>query len=187
MKPLGKAYKDAEANMGGGFQKLPAGGYVCIITEIEDKQKEERLEIIYDVAEGPYKGYYSDDFGKKNPFTHKFIKSYKETALGFFKGFLTAIDKSNGTDFSTKAEGGLQEQQLVGKLVGLVIGYEEYDTRDDGNFKQRSYVSEVRSIETIRSGDFKVPELRKTKELEGKLKSAPVDGFSPLTDDDIPF
>ena len=33
MKPLGKAYKDAEASTG-DFKRLPAGGYIAKITAV---------------------------------------------------------------------------------------------------------------------------------------------------------
>lgn len=190
MKPLGKTYKDAEASMGGDFKRLPAGGYICKIVSVEDKAEKEYLDIVFDIAEGEYAGFYSDEWGKAHPFAHNFIRSYKERALGMFKGFLTCIDKSNPTSFMEAAAKGLPEQELVGKLIGLVIAYEEYDIRDDGSLKQRIYVPEVRSVEAIRKGEFRVPALRKTKELEDKLKNqsaAPMDGFSPLSDDDIPF
>ena len=180
MKALGKAYDDAEAS--GTFERIPAGGYVAKITEVKDETKKEYLRVVYDIAEGPQKGFYSDDWGKEHPFAHNFILSYKESALGMFKGRLKAIDESNGTDFVKEAVTGLKEQQLVGKLVGVVVGYEEY-INDRGELKERSYVKEVRSVDKIRSGDFKVPELKK---LEPKAED-PKDGFTPFDELDLPF
>ena len=184
MKPLGKAYKDAEANMGGDFQKLPAGGYVCRILSAEDVPEKEYLKAIFDIEEGDYKGYYSDEWGKKNTFAHTYYISYKESNFGRFKGNLKAIDESNGTNFADDAEKGLDEKKLEGKLVGLLIGYEEYEN-DRGEVRESAKARTACSVDRIRRGDFKVPKLRK---LDGKGAPAAVpDGFSELNEDDFPF
>lgn len=188
MKPLGKQYSDAEARGDGGFERLPAGGYVCKITAVEDVTEKDYLSIVFDIAEGDRKGFYSDEWGQNHPYAHRFILSYKESALGMFKGRLKAIDESNCTEFVKEAVAGLKEQQLVGKLVGLVIGYEEYAS-DRGDTRTRTYVKSVLSVDKIRSGDFKVPEL---KRLEGAAAPAITEhageapaGFS--WGDDVPF
>lgn len=187
MKPLGKQYNDVAASSD-SFDRLPAGGYVCKIIAVEDVTAKDYLNIIYDIAEGDYKGFYGDEWGKDHPFAHRFFMSYKESALGMFKGRLRAIDESNGTEFAKEAVAGLKEQQLVGKMVGLVIGYEEYDS-DRGDTRTRNYVKSVLSVDKIRSGDFKVPEL---KRLEGAAAPAITEhageapaGFS--WGDDVPF
>lgn len=184
MKALGKNYNDAEAS--GSFERLPAGGYVAKITEVKDETTSEYLSVIFDIAEGQYKGFYGDEWGKKHPYAHRFFMSYKETAFGMFKGRLKAIDESNGTDFVSAAVKGLDEQQLVGKLVGLVIGYEEYIS-DRGEVRQRAYVKEVRSVDKIRSGDFRVPEIKPLEESKAPKAEDPRDGFTPLGEEDFPF
>lgn len=191
MKPLGKAYKDAEATQGGEFKRLPAGGYICIITDVKDcplgwdpKRPEsgDFLRVYFDIAEGEYKDFYADDFGKKYPDIHSYVRSYKEKALGMFKGFLQAVDDSNDTEFVKKAEKDFDEKKLIGKRIGLVLGYEEYES-NRGDIRERIYVSANRSVEAIETGDYKVPELRKTK----PKNNAVPDGFSALGDDDLPF
>ena len=188
MKALGNAYKSAEARSDGGFERLPAGGYVCKIVSVEDVTASDYLSVVFDIAEGDYKGFYSDDWGKDHPYAHRFFMSYKESALGMLKGRLKAIDESNGTEFVKEAVAGLKEQQLVGKLVGLVIGYEEYNS-DRGDTRTRSYVKAVISADRVRRGDFKIPEL---KRLEGAAAPAITEhageapaGFS--WGDDVPF
>lgn len=183
MKALGKQYNDAAASSD-SFERLPAGGYVCRIIGVEDETKKEYLSVVYDIIEGQYKGYYSDDWGKDHPFAHRFFMSYKEGALGMFKGRLRAIDESNGTEFVKEAVSGLKEQQLVGKMVGLVIGYEEYDS-DRGEIRERTYVKSVLPIDKIRSGDFKIPELKRLP-ASSQASTAP-EGFEPITDMDLPF
>lgn len=181
MKPLGKQYKDAEASSGGDFERLPAGGYVVRITEVKDDPAKEYLSVVYDIAEGEKRGFYSDQWGQEHPFAHRFVMSYKESALGMFKGRLKAIDESNNTGFEAVAETGLQEQALVGRIVGVVIGYEEYMS-DRGEVRERSYVRNVVAASKIRSGDFKVPELKKLApdQLAPTMQpaAAPPEGFS---------
>lgn len=182
MKPLGKAYANAKASTG-DFKRLPAGGYIVKITEVEDKADKEYLNIVYEVAEGPYKGFFLDGWGQEHKFAHSFVRSYKEKALGMFKGFLKTIDESNGTQFEPQAEKGFKETQLVGKLVGILFGYEEY-VNDRGEIRERSRVTGTRSVETIRSGDFKVPELKKLDAAKDIPATTP-EGFTQ--DDDLPF
>lgn len=196
MQALGKTYKAAEATQGGEFKKLPAGGYICKIIDVEDvpmgkdpkkPDKGDYLRVYFDIADGEYKGYYSDDFGKKYPTVHSYVRSYKEKALGMFKGFLQAVDDSNGTDFVKAAEKGFSEKELVGKLIGLVLGYEEYES-NFGEIRERIYVAANRSTQAIVEGDFKVPELKKLTANSTKSGApAPVDGFSGIDDSDIPF
>ena len=183
MKALGKTYSDAEAS-GMDFERLPAGGYIGVITAVEDEVKKEYLSIVYDIAEGPKKGFYGDAWGKDHPYAHRLIASYKEKALGMFKGRLKAIDESNGTDFVKAAVTGFDEQQLVGKLVGLIIGYEEYET-DRGEIRERSYVKTACSVEKIRSGNFTVPELKKLS--PSAAVTSPVEGFQAINPEDLPF
>lgn len=191
MRALGKNYKEAEASTG-DFEKLPAGGYVCKIVAAEDcpvgfnvsaPEKGDYTKIVYDIAEGQYKGYYSDDWGQKNTFAHTYYASYSDGNLGRYKGFLKAIDESNGTTFETAAEKGYDEKQLVGKLIGIVIGYEEYEN-NRGEVKESAKASYACSVDRIRKGDFKVPELKK---LEVVQQSNPLAGFTPLNDDGVPF
>jgi hypothetical protein len=191
MRPLGKAYRNAEATSG-DFEKLPAGGYVCKITEVQDcpvgfdsrrPDSGNYLAIVYDIAEGPFKGYYSDEFGQSHKSLHTYYASYKESNLGRFKGFLKAIDESNGTNFEALGEKGLDEKQLVGKLIGITIGYEEYNSTR-GTVEEGAKARVCMSADRIRKGEFKVPELKKLKEAP---KAAVPEGFTPLSDEDVPF
>lgn len=183
MKPLGKAYEEAEASTG-EFKRLPAGGYIAKITAVEDKDDKEYLNITFDIAEGEFKAFYGDEWGKAHPYAHSFVRSYKEKALGMFKGFLRAVDASNNTKFEERAKKGFPEGELVGKLVGVLIGYEEYRT-DRGEIRQRARVTATRSVDTIRSGDFKVPELKTLG--DDQTANSPVKGFEQVNEADLPF
>lgn len=179
MKPI-KGYKDVQAS--GDFERLPAGGYIIKITAVQDEPSKEYLRIIYDIAEGPEAGRYKNE-APENDYRHAFVRSYKEKALGMFKAFTLAVDASNGSKITEQVEKGLQEQQLVGKALGVVFGYEEYNA-NDGNVKERLRLAAVTTPEKIRAGEYKVPELKK---LNPSTVTIIPDGFTPLSDDSLPF
>lgn len=183
MRALGQEYRQVEASGGGGdFQRLPAGGYVCKITKVEDHGNEEKpyLRVVYDIFEGDYARFYSDDWGKENEWAHDMRQYYTPAAFGIFKGFLKAVDISNGTAFEAAAETGLDERKMVGLLIGLIIGEEEYEA-NDGSIKTRLRVRGARPIQNIREGKFKQPEL-KTLPDEEPIPLAPA-----LDEGDLPF
>ena len=97
---------------------------------------------------------------------------------------------------------------MVGKKIGFVIGEEEYEGKDkDGvtpKVKVRTYVYARRSVDSIRNGDFKVPEFKKLAQkpvsatpnpfanngsAPAKVAEEPPAGdvFASLEDDDCPF
>ena len=72
-----------------------------------------------------------------------------------FKGFVSAVEASNkGYTFD------FEEQTLVGKVVGVVVGDEEFFNQK-GQVRTRTYVNAIRSVDAIKSGDYKIPELKK--------------------------
>lgn len=189
MRGLGNEYAQAEAS-GGDFERLPAGGYVCRIINVEDHGNELKpfLRVVYDIAEGDYARYYSDEWGRDNEWAHESRHYYTTAALGMFKGFLKAVDESNGTNFEAQAETGFNEHELVGLFVGYVIGSEEYEA-NDGSVRTRLKVRSAKSIQAIREGRFKHPELKKLDAAkpnqtaqEPQIPAAPA-----VNEDDIPF
>lgn len=174
-----KGYNSAAAS--GEFSRLPAGGYIIKITKVEDVPDKQYLRIIFDIAEGPERDRFKNE---EYDYRHSFVRSYKEKALGMFKAFIRAVDAANGTDFDSRVEKGFPEQQLVGLLLGVLFGYEEYEA-NDGNVKERLRLAAFKTLEQIRTGDFTVP---KTKTLENEITtSGPVPGFTPINEAGVPF
>lgn len=167
-----------------GFEKLPAGGYICGITFVEDKPEKEYLYIEFDIAEGEYKNYYRELYESRGFWGAHFIKSYKEKALGFFKKMLTAFEASNkGFTFNN------DEKALKRKLIGLVLGYEQY-VGNDGSIKERIIVTDFLPIEDIKAGRYAVPELKKLSDDSDAPSINNSSDFSEsddLSDDDLPF
>lgn len=168
------------------FERPTAGGYIMGITKVEDVPEKEYLKLELDIAEGSLKNYYRELFNKKGFWGCKTVKSYKESALPFFKAFITSIEKSNpGYKFNN------DERTLVRKFVGVVLGEEEYQA-NDGTIKTRLYVAEFHSADKIRKGDYKVPPLKTLDSSKVKSKpQASVDmdvDFEEIKDDeDLPF
>ena len=144
------------------FEKLPAGGYVIRIVGVEDVPAKEYLNIVYDVAEGEHAGFYSDDFGKRNPWAHRFVRSYKETAEGMFKAFLMRLEESNRNFSIANWQVHSDERAFIGLELGIVLQLEQY-TNDKGEDKERLEVVGVYASQDIRNGDFKLPPVKDSR------------------------
>lgn len=169
----------------GEFERLPVGGYICKITLADDYPmdastgKGDYLKIEYDIASGDFKDFYAEQFDRFGDYWGGVMfRSYKEKALPMFKQFTNCVEQSNA-GYSWNFD----EKSLVGKFIGLVIGEEEYEKKD-GNIGTRLYVKNVKTVDQIKNGDFKVPELK-------KLKNTTASAFVPVadnsSDDDLPF
>lgn len=161
------------------------GGYAAKITRVEDDEDREFLKIEWEFADGDFKGSNQETKNAFGFWPYAFIRSYKDTALRFFKGFKTAVENSNpGFVFNN------DPQSLVGKFIGVVLAEEEYVSKT-GEVKTRLYVAEQRSGKAIREGDFKIPEMKRLD--PGKLNNyaAPTQGFAPVetdfNEDELPF
>lgn len=169
------------------FKRLEAGAYICAIKFVEDVPEKEYLKIYFDIVKGDNKGYFQKLYDsdtrkdKKWPIAGTLIRSYKESALSMFKGFITAVEKSNKGykwDFN--------EKSLVKKYIGLIIADEEYLTQK-GAKRVRNYVASVRSLEAIEKGDFTIPALKELDESKlqefNKTEEKFVDPFADATTD----
>ena len=135
------------------FERLGSGGYVCKIVKIIDNPAKEYLQVFMDVAEGEFKNFGANaEKRNNNDWSYiRMFRSYKEKALGMFKAFLSALEKSN-PNFKADAFDG-DENKLVGLLVGVVLGFEEY-VKNDGTVGVRTYVKTITTAEKIRKHDF---------------------------------
>lgn len=168
----------------GSFKKLAPGGYIVKILDVTDVPDKEYLKVSFDVCEGNDKDFFANEYKndtraeKRWPNAGSFIRSYKEKALPMLKGFTTAIENSNKGytwDFD--------EKKLKGKIVGLVLGEEEF-LNSSGKVRTRTYVAAVRSVDVIREGKFDVPELKKLSADKAASTTKPAEPFTnPFADD----
>jgi len=142
------------------FKRLTPNGYIVKILNIEDHPEKEYFKIYFDIVKGDDKGYFKKQYDsdtrkeRKWPNAGTFIRSYKDSAVSMFKGFINAIEKSNkGYQWN------FDEKTLVNKVVGLVIADEQYQNQK-GQVRVRNYVAAVRSVETIEKGEYEIPALK---------------------------
>lgn len=145
--------------------KNPVGGFICEIKTVEDVPDKEYLKVGYDIAQAlsdeqkEFVGMYEKRKKERDFDYPTTVVSYKENSLPFFKGFVTALENSNkGYQWDN------DETKFVGKLIGFVIGEEEYEGKDKNGapkVKVRTYVAERHSVDAIKEGDFQVPEFKK--------------------------
>lgn len=170
-----------------GGAKLPAGGYVCRITDVEDVPRSEYLRITFDIAEGQYAGHYSDDFAREHPYIHQFVRSYKQSAEGMFKAFLARLEESNNGRGGTRPfsianwQIHADEREFIGLEIGLVMQYEKYTSPRTGEDKERLNVERIYAAQDIRNGDYKVPEPKDSR------TPAPAAASSYNSYGDVPF
>ena len=149
------------------FEKVEAGGYICGIYAVEDVPDKEYLKISYDIVEGEKKGFYSKLKKEKGWELPMFIASYKETALPFFKGTITSVEKSNkGFKFDN------DETKLVGKKIGLVL-FEKERINNNGKKVVDMRVDKAHSVDAIKSGDFEIPERETIADVVETKSSSP--------------
>jgi hypothetical protein len=175
-------WNNITASSDGDFERLPAGPYVARITSMTDVPDREYVEVVYDIAEGPKAGFYSDAWGQSHPYAHHFFMSYKERALGMLKGRLEAIAASNpGFDPFAAWDAGRTEI-FVNRLVGINLQEEEY-RRNDGEIGTRLNVCQIVDANSVRNGKVKP---RPKKALDGGRPQQPA-STAPAWDGEIPF
>lgn len=197
MKPI-PGYENVPAYTGESMQ-LPAGLYVCNIRQVNvqnDRNGKEQMIILYDIAEGEYKGFYQRQFDarRQNGSDAKWGGVYRqythdknEAANPFFKGIICSVEKSNnGYRWDWNEKG------LVGKRFGGVFGREEF-LAGDGEKRMATKLFQIRSVDGLK--DAKVPEDRMLPEGSASPGNASLplpgeDGFMNIPDgidEELPF
>ena len=166
---------------GDGFKRIPDGAYIVRIKKVTDNPEKKYLRLELDVCKGEYKNWYQKlyDADKREtkywPRDGVLVRSYSDKALPFFKGFITSVTKSN-KNFNWEWD----EQKLVNKVFGVVIGTEEYE-RQNGGIGKRPYIASVHSVETIEKGEYEIPALKELTTT--KATTAPAN--DPIPDADF--
>lgn len=191
IKPVG--YDDVTVQFGKKVQ-LPAGGYVLRIRQVQECESSkgaEQIKIQVDIAEGDYYNFWRARWEEKLEENRKagypkggtvWISIYKggvkdNGANPHFKAFCEAYKQSNNTDINWSASH--WGEQFEGKFIGGVYGLREQE------FKGYTYMQpEIRywcSVDTIRNGEFTIPQDKKLNKPEEDF-----DGFA-VAEEDIPF
>lgn len=151
-------YESVDAT-GQGLLKLEKGIFLCNIISFEDLEDKQYIKIKYDIIEGPFKNFFANQEKQfeKWPNDGYEIRSYKETAMSFFKGFITALEKSNpGYSFSKM---GYDFKTIINKKFVGIFGEEEIPFPDDkGEPIVKVRLQKMASTERLAQNDLKVPE-----------------------------
>jgi hypothetical protein len=174
-----------EVSAAGTSSMIPAGGYVAKILSVEDVESKEYLRFTYDIAEGEHKGFFETD---DRPYTHQFIRSYKDTAAGFMKQFLDCVDDSN--DRFNLSTWDNDPNGLMNMLIGVLIQREDY-TNQNGEDRARMNVVEFTSAENIRNNRYVLPEPEDNRADKGDEQSSkptsPEEARDAVYGADVPF
>lgn len=152
----------------GGFKAIVPGGYICkvINVKVEDFATCSILKVAFDIIEGEFAQYYTQRFNyaksqnanaKWNGVFDVFIpKDDGSEKDGYtkqaFKRFTTSIERSNqGYIWNW------DENTLKGKLFGGIFGREQFKA-SDGTLKFTTKCRFANSVDTIRKGEFKIPQ-----------------------------
>ena len=185
-------------NTAAEFKRLPAGGYICEILTCEEtrsKSGKPMLKITLDIVDGEYKDYFKTLWRDKRMAAFPAEVKYPPEGTAYivsednegncsksFKQFCTALEDSGNIVWD---HGELAD--LQGAEVGVLFRREEteYNGQCYWNTKPMAY----RSVDTIKSGKFKVPDdkpLQSAGPLQYQAPAAPAAGFSTVSED-IPF
>lgn len=189
-------WSGTQARVPGSFEKFPAGAYVCQIISMEFKtMKSDDIQAIFyvDVAEGDYTGHFAKrakNAGGVWPFAAQF-KRYVTKDGEYskdFKGFVEFLTRQN-PEFKMP-EGQIAPIDFIGLLCGFTFGEEEYEA-DDGSIKTSCKLQFPHSVNDVREGKVKTPELKKLDDSKRKYKpndSAFVDfSGTEVPDEAVPF
>ena len=155
------------------FERLPVGGYVVEIKKMEEtvtpRTNTPMVVISFDIAEGPYKEYFTKQFkrDKAREVTSGREAKWRGTYNVFpytsdgmtnpsFKGLLVCIEKSN---YGFKISWPLNLEMFKGKKVGLLFREEEYEAYD-GSIRTSVKACATRTVDCINNEEFNIPAKR---------------------------
>ena len=148
------------------YAEPDAGGYVCkIVDAVLDKDK--RYILLYlDIAEGKFAGYYQRLEDRAGFWGLRYYASFKEPVLNKFIKMCASFETCNpGFTFDPFRGKGADVDTLKDKFIGYVFGYEEYE-KNDGTIGTRPSLGNITEIKKIKSGKYKVPELKRVMKPE---------------------
>ena len=164
-------WDETEAKEFGEYENLDLGGHEIVILDAREHKSEFSgnisLKISVDISgndkqKGFFKKQYDENTSADKKWPTGAVKylSLKDEQLGFLKGFITSLEKSNpGFKFNKK---GTWEQLKNLKLAGQ-FGLEEYK-KQDGTIGTATKLVQFRSLDKLK--DIKIP---KVKKLDGSL------------------
>lgn len=159
-----KGFNEAKVNKGSGaYEQLPKDAYVCKILNVREQQNSDggsRFDIMFDIAEGEYKDFYSKQYQerKKSDEDAKFPNDgiYRLTIpednsedwlKDSFKTFTTALEDSN-----SGYHWDWDETKWKGKFFGGLFHIKQSEYK--GNIYDHTALKWVRSADDVRNKKY---------------------------------
>ena len=205
------AYAEAEATQGGGFQQVTPGAYVLKVVEVlteweeydrdfggmmrhhtrmdqKDMGGEERVKLVYDIAEGDLAGEYSREFymDGDRPAANKCWMhwcDYQWSHLGKLKNFNEVLAACNPGFDPMAALTADRWEMFRGRRFGAVLNG-TVKTNDNGYDDWTCRCSaQIITVQDVHDGNYKEPRITDNRNKSGGGQAA-----SPAADDDyVPF
>ena len=195
---------------GSGAGVLPAGAYVCVITEArlsKSKKGDMALLVTWDVAEGEHKGHFSgSDFGHTDwvmlegngaPYGASKLDKLSAANSGGPVSFdaVGAVDVEAAKYDEMGRTGEWAVQILSGKMIGLVVGTRTSTLGD--NTREENFVDRWVTPDEIRAGkytdssgavkDIRIPSHRTENRGAPSTPKTSANTAQVVPDDELPF
>ena len=164
-------WETTEAKEFGEIERLELGGHELVILDAREYKSEisgnVSLKVSVDIGgKDKQKGFFQKQYDNNTLSERKWptggvkYMSLKDEQLGFLKGFITALEKSNPNfKFNTKGTW----EQLKGLKIAGQFGLEEYE-KQDGDIGTATKLVQFRSLDKL--NEIKIP---KVKLLNGDM------------------
>ena len=157
---------EARESSGNNNRNLPAGAYVVHILDakVEGNYPDQRLAVVFDIHEGEFADWYMKKYNAQKergsnyeikykgvlrlriPNPENKMAQYPESDKRRFDDMIAKLTNSNpGTEFYT-VEKGFDETLMVGKLIGVSVGWSEY------NGAKFTKPMRFENVESVRNG-----------------------------------
>lgn len=170
---------------------LPAGGYVGKIlkAEVVSFSWGKQLQISFDIIEGDYKNFFKKDWEANTNENKKWRGVLKLTLptgdgseqdgwkVNSINNLAASLEESN-SGYTWDWD----ETKLKGKALGFLV--REFEWAMDGRTGVSTEASSCTDVESIRSGKFRIPKMRKLKADQNTLAQTQDAIDDP---DDLPF
>ena len=188
MKPT---YQGFEAKKNGGYLELPpVGAYVAKITAVrvlkpgEENVRRETIEVMLEIAEGDYKGRYTEVWNSqkerfdKPQYKGRFrlvppVDGDEDWRKRAFEGNLWCVEQSN-PNYTWDWD----EKKLTGKLVGISVRRYLYTYNDKD--RETTEIGKFETVDDVRNGKCKPMKDRDNRTV-GSSNSTDGSGFTEVS------
>lgn len=179
----------------GDYEQLPKGAYILKILNAEtgESQYGQFVKISCDIIEGEYAGFFQRDFDNQQSEDKKWHCNYllnvpvgngterDDWTARRFKTVIAAIEDSNpGYHFDW------DETKFKGKVIGGLFNIREYQ-KNNGEIGEAVNLAQLVSVETVKSGKFKMPKDKKLNTVPVPDRKMPSMPTTSANVDDCPF